>query len=146
MSERVFVSHATQKPSFFCCYGDRALRGNETGRSPRKEIVFESNNGAADDRLSPIGGSMNVAGAVAELNKEIEHLTLIRDSLLQAPSSVQARGVSAIPAKKAVSAKKSFAAKRSALVGGCKEEDHRRTEGAMGSRKEVDSGEVMCER
>jgi hypothetical protein len=47
----VRVGHNT-KTVFLGCYSDRALRGDETVRSPRKEIAFESNNRAADDRLS----------------------------------------------------------------------------------------------
>jgi hypothetical protein len=91
MSERVFVSDTTQKLSFSCCYGDRARLEAPEGRAL---LAKQSSSNRTTERQMtgcPIGGSMSIAGAVAELNKEIERLTLIRDSLLQASSSVQAR-------------------------------------------------------
>jgi hypothetical protein len=87
MSERVFVSDTTQKLSFSCCYGDRARLEAPEGRALLAKK--SSSNRTTERQMTgcPIGGSMSVA----ELNKEIERLTLIRDSLLQASSSVQAR-------------------------------------------------------
>ena len=72
---------------------------------------------------------MSITGAVSELNKEIERLTKIRDSLLQgaatqptvsqpvAPQkrryvrSAKTAAKSAVPAKKSIAAKKSTAVK-----------------------------------
>ena len=69
---------------------------------------------------------MSIPGAVLELNKEIERLTKIRDSLLQGSAGVSQSAVSqpgapqkrryVRSAKTAVLAKKSIAAKKSAAV------------------------------
>jgi hypothetical protein len=73
---------------------------------------------------------MSIPGAVLELNKEIERLTKIRDSLLQGSAGVSQPAVSQpgapqkrryvrspkTAAKSAVLAKKSIAAKKSAAV------------------------------
>lgn len=73
---------------------------------------------------------MSIPGAVVELNKEIERLTKIRDSLLQGSVGVSQPAVSQLvapqkrryvrsaktTAKSSVPAKKSTAAKRSAAV------------------------------
>ena len=50
---------------------------------------------------------MSITGAVAELNKEIERLIKIRDSLLQGVSAPGATSTAAAPAKKAGRKKKS---------------------------------------
>jgi hypothetical protein len=73
---------------------------------------------------------MSIPGAVLELNKEIERLTKIRDSLLQGSAGISQPAVSQpvapqkrryvrsakTPAKSAVLAKKSIAAKKTATV------------------------------
>jgi hypothetical protein len=43
---------------------------------------------------------MSITGAVAEVNKEIERLTKIRDSLLQGVSTPGAASTATVPAKK----------------------------------------------
>ncbi len=55
---------------------------------------------------------MSITGAVAELNKEIERLTKIRDSLLQGSSEASPVRAAAVAAKKSASAKKSAAVKQ----------------------------------
>jgi hypothetical protein len=50
---------------------------------------------------------MSITGAVAELNKEIERLTNIRDSLLQGVSAPGTASTATAPAKKTVPKKKS---------------------------------------
>jgi hypothetical protein len=52
---------------------------------------------------------MSIIGAVAELNKEIERLTKIRDSLSQGVSSPGAASTATIPTKKPGPKKKSAA-------------------------------------
>ena len=50
---------------------------------------------------------MSITGAVAELNKEIERLTKIRDSLLHGVSAPVAASTATVPAKKPGPQKKS---------------------------------------
>jgi hypothetical protein len=50
---------------------------------------------------------MSITGAVAELNKEIERLTKIRDSLLQGVSAPGAASTATVPAKQPGPKKKS---------------------------------------
>ena len=50
---------------------------------------------------------MSITGAVAELNKEIERLTMVRDSLLQGVSAPGAATTAPAPAKKTIPKKKS---------------------------------------
>lgn len=62
---------------------------------------------------------MSITGAVAELNKEIERLTQIRDSLLQGASETATRsrvGTTSVALAKKAGRKKSAKAKKSILV------------------------------
>jgi hypothetical protein len=63
------------------------------------------------------GGRMSIAGAVNELNKEIERLTKLRDALLEgSPNTSIPAAATVKPGRKPGSAKKAAAVKKSAAV------------------------------
>jgi len=57
---------------------------------------------------------MSISGAVAELNKEIERLTKIRDSLLQGSPSPSVAQTESTLARKGAASKKASSAKKAA--------------------------------
>jgi len=59
---------------------------------------------------------MSITGAVTELNKEIERLTAIRDSLLKGSQELTGVASRPAPAKKASSAKKAASVTKSAAT------------------------------